>query len=211
MGTIPALLGGLALVVSSASCSAARTAPVHPPTRTGERPLGAPVASPIAPSAAHATSPGLASAHASVASTVCTTTELLITLGGGGGAAGSRLTAVNFLNRSQVPCVLQGFPGVSFVSGPTQRQVGRAAERSGSATPVVVQPHERAHATLRIVSYQVFDPGLCQPAATSGFLIYPPDQHDPVLVNAPGMACASTQPRAGQLQVESVQEGPPDA
>lgn len=211
MGRFFSVAGGLTLMASLASCTGAHSQAVPYSVLTASPTISAGVTSPLTTSQASPTPLESPSPQASLAATGCATSQLLITVGGGdGGAAGSRITSVNFLNRSKMTCVLTGFPGVSFVNGANHQQVGRPAERTGSAARVVLKPQSRAHALLRIVSYQLFEPMMCQPKATKGFLIYPPNQRTAVFVSAPGLACASTKPQAGQLNVQSVQEGSPD-
>ena len=140
----------------------------------------------------------------------CATSQLAVSVGGGsGGAAGSLITAVLLTNRSATACTLDGYPGVSFVAGTDGHQVGSSAQRAGTPAMVTMAPGAQAHATLRIVSYQVVDMGICQPTATTGFRVYPPNQTDAVFVRQAGFGCAATAPEAALLTVSPVQLGPP--
>lgn len=139
----------------------------------------------------------------------CTTSQLKITLGPSNGAAGSTNTSLVFQNRSARECDLDGHPGVSFVAGPDGRQTGHPAARRGTPQVVVLQPGERAHAELRVVSYQAFRRGECRPTATRGFRVYPPDQTAATFVPAVRTACANPNPLLNLLTVGPVVAGGP--
>ena len=147
-------------------------------------------------------------AEASVSLPRCTSAALRITIGGGsGGAAGSVFTAVNFVNRSHRTCYLFGHPGVSFVAGDDGHQIGAAARRDKSSIRVVLRPGARAHATLRVVDYQVYSRAFCRPVPVRGYRIYAPGETDAVFVSARSSACSNV--GAHQLSVDAVQAGPP--
>lgn len=199
----------LAASVVLAGCSSSGThtgqhSPTTPaPTASAS---SAPPAAPMSPDP----SPSVPASAGAQGLPSCGTGQLTITVGGGsGGAAGSTITAVNFTNHSSTSCVLNGFPGVSFVTGPTGHQVGPAARRTGAAAPITLKPGGLAHAALRIVSYQNYDAGTCRPTPTAGFRIYPPNQTEAAFVSYRRTACANTDPADGLLEVQAAKSGPP--
>ena len=115
------------------------------------------------------------------------------------GAAGSVLASVNLTNTGGEPCVLHGYPGVSFVdsSGDT---MGAPAARDSAVpgTAVTLQPGQSASAPLKITQ-----PGtigqLCNPQQANGLRVYPPGSYESLVLTYPGQACGN--PEVDQLQV----------
>jgi hypothetical protein len=88
--------------------------------------------------------------------------------------------------------VLQGYPGVSFVTGSNGQQVGAPAGRiSGSAPTLTLAPGTKGRAVLQIGDASNFGSG-CQQTATDGLRIYPPDQTAAVFVAHNDFGCANT-------------------
>jgi Protein of unknown function (DUF4232) len=63
---------------------------------------------------------------------LCNSATLSVTLGPSEGAAGTVYAPLRFSNRAGRSCVVQGFPGVSYVTGDRGDQVGQAAQRDGA-------------------------------------------------------------------------------
>ena len=190
--------GGVSPQLSSPVTASSTVAPSPGSAATGASP---PVAVPT---------PGSPPATGGSGVPSCATSQLTISVGGGsGGAAGSLITAVLLTNRSATACTVNGYPGVSYVAGADGHQVGSSAQRAGTPAVVTMAPGAQAHATLRIVSYQALDRATCQPTATTGYRIYPPNQTDAAFVRQEGTSCAATTPVATLLTVSPVQLGPP--
>jgi hypothetical protein len=85
---------------------------------------------------------------------------------------------------------MYGFPGVSFVVGPSGQQVNDPATRT-SAQPGVITlaPQANASATLRLASPDNYGPE-CQKGQVGGFRVYPPDETAAVFVPDPRTACS---------------------
>ena len=132
--------GGTTATQSSAPSSAATSGAASPSTTPG---ASTPAAGPSSRSSARS---GLAA---------CSTSALSASLDSnqGGGAAGSTYLPIDFTNTSDAGCVLYGYPGVSFVTGPGGTQIGAAATRASGASPVSVTlaAHATAHAWLQVV------------------------------------------------------------
>lgn len=132
----------------------------------------------------------------------CATDQLAVSVhpDAGGGAAGSTYDDVVLHNSGGSPCLMTGWPGVSYVAGSHGTQVGSPAARQGTPGVVELQPGASATALL-----QVADPGdfgSCTTREVRGFRIYPPNQRDAVFVAHPGTAC--TQTSADQLTIRPV-------
>jgi hypothetical protein len=133
----------------------------------------------------------------------CSSSQLAASLGSSNGAAGTIYYQLELRNTSAAACVVQGYPGVSFVAGADGHQVGDPATRvAGSAPSRVLTPGESAGATLAIVDASNFGTS-CDLTNVLGLRVYPPDQTAALFVPHADMACANTQDptlRIGPLQ-----------
>lgn len=193
---------GLGLALALAGCNssghhaAASTSGVTTTTTAGG---AASTTSPgIGPGAGSAatmvTAPATTTATAPAGPSRCATSALSASLSGANGTAGSVYYSLVFTNTGSVPCILQGYPGVSFVNGNISGgpQVGAAADRmSGSAPAVTLAPGQSSTAQLKIGDSGNYGSG-CDQTATDGLRIYPPDQTASLFVAHTDMACANT-------------------
>lgn len=164
------------------------------PERTASAPeLGMPPAVPFTPPATDGQSNPGAQAGS------CSVSQLSGNVTPNQGAAGSVLASVNLTNTGSEPCVLHGYPGVSFVD-PSGGTVGAPAARDSAAsgTAVTLQPGQSASAPLKITQ-----PGtigqLCNPQQANGLRVYPPGSYESLVLSYPGQACGN--PKVEQLQV----------
>lgn len=124
---------------------------------------------------------------------------------GSGGAAGSTYVHLTLRNTGSTTCMLQGWPGVSFVGGGSGEQIGAAATRDeASAHPTVtLAPGAVAVAPLRITQAEDYPTASCEPVAADGFRVYPPGSTESLFVRDAGVtACRSTD--AGLLSVQGL-------
>jgi hypothetical protein len=139
----------------------------------------------------------------------CTTNQLAVTLGAGDGAAGSSYYALVFRNTGAATCILNGYPGVSYVTGSAGAQVGSPAARvpapGATAQPVRVAPGDSAHATLREVNVGNYPAATCGPTPVLGLRVYPPNQTAAGFVPQATTGCTQTGP--SQLEITFVQPG----
>ncbi|WP_235998828.1 DUF4232 domain-containing protein [Qaidamihabitans albus] len=139
---------------------------------------------------------------------LCRSADLQLALGRGSGAAGTHYRPLRFTNTSDAPCVVQGFPGVSYVAGDDGHQVGPAAKRVGEkGSPVTLQPGETAHAVVGFVQVRNYDPAECRPTNVRGIRVYPPQETESIYVKAAGTGCASDDIPGDQLTVKTIQPG----
>jgi hypothetical protein len=135
----------------------------------------------------------------------CRSVTLRAALGPAEGAAGSVLRPLVLTNTGRQACTLQGFPGVSYVTGDAGRQVGAAAVRSGPAgRRVTLAPGASAQAPVRLVDVRNFAAAACRPTTVRGLRIFPPGETAALFVPAPGTGCAGTPP-GPQLSVRAVE------
>ncbi|MBA2472170.1 MAG: DUF4232 domain-containing protein [Pseudonocardiales bacterium] len=137
----------------------------------------------------------------SVAAPRCRSAQLTASLGQPEGAAGSVYRVLVFTNTGSRACDMQGFPGVSYVTGDAGQQVGPAAERVGDAGGSVrVAPGATASAQLQLVNVANYDAAVCRPMPVRGLRIYPPDETAALFVPVAATGCAGTLP-GSQLTV----------
>ncbi len=139
----------------------------------------------------------------------CTSAELSLSLGEGGGAAGTVYRPLRFTNAGDFPCVLQGFPGVSYVAGDDGHQVGKPAEHTGGEGPALtLYPGDVAHADVGFVQVRNYDAQACSPTEVRGLRVYPPQETASKFVEVPGTGCARSELHGNQLTVSTIEEGP---
>jgi hypothetical protein len=110
----------------------------------------------------------------------CLTSQLSLSPGPSGGAAGSIYTTFFFTNTAGTPCAVRGFPGVSLLND-AGSIVGQPATRDGSEGPSVrLAPGQRAQFTLRVST--ATQTGCDTPRPSSRILVYPPEQTVPLRI-----------------------------
>ncbi len=111
----------------------------------------------------------------------------------GGGAAGSQYVPISFTNTAGTACVMYGFPGVSFVTGPSGSQIGAPASRQSSfpTVTVTVAAHATAHAWLQVAEAGNYPASTCQPVTAHWLKVYPPANTAASYIGHTFMACSS--------------------
>jgi hypothetical protein len=131
-------------------------------------------------------------------------------LGGQIDATQQRGNTIIFSNISNHPCLMVGYPGVSFTTGGTGTQVGAAADRQGpKGTQVVLAPGQDASAAVQWLDADHLDESICQPVPVGGFQVYPPDETSSMFVPLPAdvaTAC-SVNPQGTDLWVSTMVAG----
>lgn len=122
----------------------------------------------------------------------CGSGQLTAGLSGAQGTAGTVYYQLTFTNSSSTTCTMQGYPGVSFVTGSAGQQLGAPAARiTGSAPVVTLAPGHTATATLGIVEASNFGSS-CQLANVDGLRVYPPNNTAALFVAHSDQGCANT-------------------
>lgn len=141
----------------------------------------------------------------------CTVADLSVTVGAGEGAAGTFYRPLVFTNTGRRTCVIQGFPGVSFVAGADGHQVGQPAVRNGPKGPAIrLVPGALAAATLGFTNLGAYEPAQCRPTPVRGLRVYPPHDTRAAFVPLATEACAGNppSPHLRVMTVERVQDVP---
>ncbi|MER7012155.1 DUF4232 domain-containing protein [Saccharopolyspora sp. NPDC000359] len=141
---------------------------------------------------------------------LCKAADLQLSLGHGDGAAGSTYQPLVFTNSSDRACVLQGFPGVSYVGGEDGHQIGEAAFREGSkGEEINLEPGGRASAMIKYTNVENYDPAECRVETAKGLRIYPPQETASLFVpfEHERNGCAGSGVPGHQLAVQTIQAG----
>ncbi|HWC83734.1 MAG TPA: DUF4232 domain-containing protein [Pseudonocardiaceae bacterium] len=141
----------------------------------------------------------------------CKAGELKLTFGRLGAAAGSTYTPLQFTNISRETCVMDGFPGVSFVAGDDGHQVGDPAKRIGSIGPeVTLRPGAVASALLQVGESGNYDASTCNAVPVRGYRVYAPDDTAAMFIpfTAATSACSGVNLPSPQLLVNTTVSGP---
>jgi Domain of unknown function (DUF4232) len=201
------------LVVVLAACAPhgfAGTGSVRP-TGVGSSSVP-PTPSPTSPTASAAVS-GSASAGQSPSrqtggGTRCSAGQLHISVAAGPNAAGHVGLLLVFTNISAQACTMYGYPGVSFVTGPSGTQVNDPAQRSAAQGPpavVPLAPNGKAHASLLLVNVANYPANSCKPTQVAGMRVYPPDDTTALFVSSPQQICMVK--GTGVAQIYPIQTG----
>lgn len=173
-----------------------------PTSTSSETTSDAPEPSTTTPAPAGANPPGAGNAE------LCKSADLTLALGDSEGAAGTVWQALRFTNESSAPCVIQGFPGVSYVAGDDGHQVGAAAYRDGTkGSAVTLSPGQTAYAAVGFSQVGNYDPDECEPTEVRGLRVYPPQETRSMYIAAPGRGCANENVSSYQLKVQTIRAG----
>jgi hypothetical protein len=203
-----ALLGAVALLAACGTAS----------QTGGSAPASTPAASPSSPTPASASpSPTTASPSAAASTpasvTGCATSALKanVNTAKAGAAAGSVYYPLDLTNVSSSTCTLFGYPGVSFVTGPSGSLLGRAAHRNpvAPATTVTLAPGQTVHATLQVAQAGNYNPAQCKPVTAHWLRVFPPNQTAALYTQFTTQVCSARLPHSigSQLSISVVQPG----
>jgi len=181
--------GALAAACGSTSANSSAGSPASPAATTA-------AATPTAASASATTAP--ATPPSTPSSPACSTADLSATVntGPGGAAAGSTYYPLNFTNTSKSSCYLYGYPGVSFVTGPSGSQVGQPASRNPAVAPstVILAPGGTAHVTIQVVDAMNYSKSACKPVTAHWLKVFPPGQFTALYVKFSSLTCSAKLP-----------------
>ena len=99
---------------------------------------------------------------------------------------------LTFTNTASTACIVDGYPGVSYVAGSAGTQIGASAARlPGTVTAVSVQSGSSAFATLREVVAANYGAS-CGLTNVAGLRIYPPNQTTALFVAQTTQGCSNS-------------------
>jgi hypothetical protein len=135
------------------------------------------------------------------ASSRCHTADLSVKIGSGEGAAGTTFENLVFTNKSGHRCTLYGYPGVSWVTGDSGKQVNDPFVRDGGTVKTIaLAPGGAAHAVLATHDVGFFSAAQCKPVPVRGFRVYPPDETAAVFVSASRTVCSAKGVNVGRVR-----------
>jgi hypothetical protein len=122
----------------------------------------------------------------------CKSSELKLSFGHDSDHAMQKTyTSIQFTNVGQRTCTLQGFPGVSYVTGDNGQQVGLPANRSGNPGPAVtLRPGGSTTAGLVMVNPDPYPADQCKRVDVRGLRVYPPNETAAMFLPSSGQSCS---------------------
>ncbi|MEV6905034.1 DUF4232 domain-containing protein [Amycolatopsis sp. NPDC051372] len=176
---------------------------------TSASPTPAPTVASSAADATHDRKPAGAAEPPRPVTPECKAGQLKLSFGEGeGAAAGSNNYALQFTNTGENPCVIVGFPGVSFVAGDQGRQVGKAASRVGAKGPQInLAPGRMASAPVSEADALAFPQNTCRPVPVRGLRVYAPDDTAAEFIPFSGQEVACSELPTSQLSVKTIVAG----
>lgn len=188
-----------ALLATACSAPAVHTSAItrHDPAQraaTGAPSAASPVASAPAPGPGTSSPVPSPSPLAPAGTGQCPTSALRGSIGQANGAAGSIYFPLEFTNVSGDTCTMFGYPGVSFVTGPSGSELGGGAVRNPTFAPqsVTLDPGATAHATLQVAIAENYPRSVCDPVTAHWLRVYPPDQFDPLYIRFTAATCTGS-------------------
>ncbi|MEV6905370.1 DUF4232 domain-containing protein [Amycolatopsis sp. NPDC051071] len=209
MISIGGLIAGTAGLLLLSACGSestpvAQSSSASPPSSAPET-SPAPSASPSSP--APVSQPAQVPAPPPKADGLCKAGDVKISVANGDAAAGTVYRKLVITNSSGHACTIQGFPGVSYVTGADGHQVGEAAFRDGAkGGPIQLGNGESASTDVGFVNVRNYDEAACKPTETRGLRVYLPQETASNYVALQGLGCAGKIP-GNQLTVKTVHKG----
>jgi hypothetical protein len=154
-----------------------------------------------------------AASAAPAAVPACSTADLSVwvNLSAGSAAAGTDSWPLDFTNTGSHACTLFGYPGVSFVTGPSGSQIGQPASRNPAVTPttVILSPGGTAHVTIQVVDALNYTKSTCQPVTAHWLKVFPPGQFTALYVKFSALTCSAKLPSklGSPLTVDAMKGG----
>ncbi len=202
---IGGLVAGAAGILLLSACGSG-AAPVAQSSSVPPSSSPAPAA-PSASSSSPAPAPQPAPNPAAQSDGLCKAGDVKLSLGQSDAAAGTVYRKLVITNSSGHQCTIQGFPGVSYVTGQDGHQVGEAAFRDGSKGEAVkLNNGESASADVGFVNVRNYDEQACKPTETRGLRVYLPQETASNYLPVAGLGCAGKIP-GNQLTVKTVHKG----
>ena len=122
----------------------------------------------------------------------CKSSELKLTFGHDSDHAMQKTyTSLLFTNAGQRTCTLQGFPGVSYVTGDSGQQVGLPANRTGNLGPAItLRPGYSTNAGLVMTNPDPYPADQCKRVDVRGLRVYPPNETAAMFLPTTGAGCS---------------------
>jgi hypothetical protein len=163
-------LAAAGLATALAGCSSSPTPTPQPSTTSSS---SAPAST---SSTSGSTSTSSPTSSRTAAGNLCTinTAKAVVEPSPGGASAGHIGLQVTVTNAGSAACVIEGFPGVSLVTGSEGQQLGAPAQRTtGTPTLITLAPGAKVSAPLQLAQAANFPD--CGVTPAMGFRVYLPD------------------------------------
>jgi hypothetical protein len=210
-GIATILLGTALLAAACASNNGSGTAASSPSSSSAAATHGASASSSAPQPGGSSSASASPSGPAGTAGCATGNLKAAVVTGQGGAAAGSTYYPLNLTNTGSSSCSLFGYPGVSWVSGPSGSQIGQPATRNPVISPatVVLAPGQTAHVTIQVVDAGNYDKSTCQPVTAHWLKIFPPGQFTALYVKFSAQTCSAKLPSklGSPLTVDAVRAG----
>lgn len=197
------------LAALAAGCGHHGDPPTGPAPATTPTSLGTPAA-PTAPTGRPSTGPvdgpsAPGPVPGDLPAQPCTGTGLAVSLGAPTTSGQTVSQQMFFQNTGPAPCLLRGFPAVSFVAGNAGTRIGPQALPVGErGAELRLEPRAAAVAPLRVTRAGSYDSGACRPVPVRGLRVAPPGGTGSVFVPRPDTACSAAPDTDPQMQVGTV-------
>jgi Protein of unknown function (DUF4232) len=193
--TIVIGLVGVAGAIALSACGAQISATIAPSTSANPTSSATSAATPTTttqPTGSPQSTENAAQPAVSANPTNCRSSELKLGFGPGGDHAMQKtFTSLQFTNVGPRTCTLQGFPGVSYVTGDNGQQVGLPADRSGDlAAAVTLRPGASTNAGLVLTNPDPYPADQCKQVTVRGLRVYPPNETAALFLPASGASCS---------------------
>lgn len=122
----------------------------------------------------------------------CSTADLQLTVGTGNGAEGTIYYPLDFTNVSGSACMMYGYPGVAFVTGPGGSLIGARASLIGTIAPTLItlKTGATAHATLGVSDVLISNNCLHHQVLVNWVQVFPPGQYSALFARLSMRGCA---------------------
>ncbi|MGW5699556.1 DUF4232 domain-containing protein [Amycolatopsis japonica] len=138
---------------------------------------------------------------------LCKAGDVKLSIKDSDAAAGTVYRKLVITNASGHPCTIQGFPGISYVTGADGHQVGEAAYRDGAkGDPVQLANGESAIADVGFANVRNYPEEVCKPVETRGLRVYLPQETASNFLAVQGLGCTG-KISGNQLTVKTVHKG----
>ncbi len=190
--TTAALAGACGLIMACLLITACSTAgPGQAAARSPAGAAGSAASRPSSAAPSTGTQAGSSPASTPAGPPGCLASGLQAQLGAAQGTAGTIYQVIVLTNTSASSCTLQGYPGVSFVTGPGGHEIGAPATRNPAVavTQLTVPAGGKANVLLAVHDAGAF--GGCRLTSADWLRIYPPGDYGSLYVQYKAQTCAN--------------------
>jgi hypothetical protein len=179
------VLAAVGLATALAACSSSTPTPAPAP--------GTSTSASASTSSGSSTSSGTSTGSRTTAGDLCkiNTAKAVVEPSPGGNSAGHVGLQVTVTNGGSAACVIEGYPGVSLVTGTQGQELGAPAKRTaGTPTRITLEPGAKVSAPLQLAQAGNFPD--CSVTPAQGFRIYLPEDTAAQFSQQAQQGCSNT-------------------